>query len=95
MRVPRIGEASPSPKKKSWPVKTLFHKNKVHGKYQTDTSSQVIPLESHPFEEKDRKNNKNDQGDYFLNNFQLHQRKRSPVTDESQAISRHLRTVLK
>lgn len=72
----------------------LFHKHKVNRQHQADASSQVIPLEGDTFEEKHGENNKDRQRDHFLNHFQLHQGKRSPVSDEPQAICGNLGTVL-
>ncbi len=47
-----------------------------------------------PLEEQVGYDAEHNQGDDFLNDFELHQRERSAVVDEADSVRRHQKTVL-
>lgn len=55
----------------------LFLKNKIYSKHEEDETDQVVHFYRFIFEDQQGKDHKYDEGDYLLDNFELHQRKRA------------------
>lgn len=73
---------------------SLFHKDKVDGGNETEGSGCMIPMERLPLKYYVGDYCKDDERNALLNNFQLHQVERSPITDEANAIGWYLTTIL-
>jgi len=54
----------------------------------------MVPMQMLTLEEQVGYDAEHNQGDDFLNDFELHQRERSAVVDEADSVRRHQKTVL-
>ena len=79
----------------SCPKNTLFLKNKIHGQYQKAKSHCMIPAKGFILKKEQREKHKNDQSNHFLNDFKLHQSKRSAIAFIPNAIGWNLKKVFK
>lgn len=53
-------------------IDRLLFKNKINGEHKEDKSNDVIQFDRFVFEECQRKDHKNDEGDNFLDYLKLH-----------------------
>ena len=75
-------------------VVELFLKNEEDGHHQTDECRQMVPPEA-VLKNKNGKHRKDGERDALLNDFELHESKRTAVADVSDAVGRHHEAVLK
>src|ERR1700728_2248035 len=73
----------------------LLFKDQVDGAYQQDEGGHVVPFEGNIFEKDQGENHENDEGDHFLDHFQLDKIKGSALFLESDPVSRNLEAVFK
>lgn len=71
----------------------LFHEHEIDGGDEAEESGDVIPMHALPLEEDTCNDGKDDERHAFLYHLQLHQRERTAVADEAEAVCRHLTAV--
>ena len=69
---------------------TLFHEHEVDGQNQAAESGQVVPVERLAPEEHRGEDGEDDERDDLLDDLELHERERSAVARESDAVGRNL-----
>ncbi len=72
----------------------LLIEHEVHRQHQTDESREVIPVQRFALEKHGGEYGEDYQRYYFLDDLQLHQRKRAAVADEADAIGWNLKRIL-
>lgn len=70
---------------------SLFIKDKIYRQYQTNESCKMIPMQRFSFKQYGSEYCKDDKRHYFLDNLKLHQRKRTAIAYEPDAIGRNLK----
>ena len=71
-----------------------LHKHKINRQNQTHEGSQMIPMQGLALEEDSRKYGKDNQGDYLLDDLQLHQCERTSILHETDSVGGNLEKVL-
>ena len=70
-----------------------LHEDEVDGEDEAGEGGEVVPLQGFAFEEDDGEYCEDNEGDGFLNDFQLHKGEESTVALETDAVGRHLKAV--
>ncbi len=73
----------------------LFHKHKIYCRHQTDKRSDMVPVELLSLKEQICHDCKDNQGNHFLNDLQLHKTERTSILHETQSVCRDHQTILK
>ena len=73
----------------------LLQEHEEHRSDEAAESYEVIPLQRLASEADDGKDGKDSYGDYFLDNFQLHERKSTAIAHEAYTVGRYLTGILK
>ena len=71
----------------------LFFKDEINGQHQKGKPNKVVQSKTFRFKEHYRKNYKYHQGYYFLNDFQLYQRKGAAIFTITNPIGRNLQYI--
>ena len=71
----------------------LPHKYEIYGENKAEEGGEMIPVEAFVLEHEMCQNGKDYEGNTLLDNFQLHQRKRSSVSNKTDSVCWHLTTV--
>ena len=71
----------------------LKPKNEIHSGDEAEASDNVVPLDVH-VKGNHREEDKHHQGDDLLQDLELHQRERTTIALEANAVGRHLQAIL-
>ena len=77
----------------SYIVLRLSHEHKIDCANETEEGGEVIPVEAFVLEHEMCQNREYNEGNTLLDYFQLHQGKRSSVSNKADTVCRHLTTV--
>ena len=73
----------------------LFHKHQIDGAYKQSERQVMVPAYLEAFERECAEDNEDHKRDYFLHDFELHERVRAAVAFESNAVGRNLTHIFK
>lgn len=71
----------------------LLHKDEIDGANDEQEGQNMVPMQVVALKHNVRDDGENGQRNTFLNDFQLHERERTAVVDEAEAVGGHLAAI--